>query len=131
MKALKYPFHIDLQGHIATTDDYAEIVTGQLIDVLMSNSNERVMRALYGSNLQAALHDPSDDLVRSDAARIVIQRIQQWAPRVTLVSAGFTADDQFRPGVVWCDVIYKAGTLAQAQALRLPVSNYLSEETPV
>jgi phage baseplate assembly protein W len=130
MKTFRHPFSIDVQGHVATTDNYAEIVRGQLVDVLMTNHNERAMRARYGSNLQAALFDPSDDLVRSDAARMVMESIQQFAPRVIIVSIQFSLDPS-KPGIVWADVVFRSSAFDEARALRIPVLNFLSEETPV
>jgi hypothetical protein len=130
MRALKYPFQIDLNGRVATVDTYPEVVRGQLIDVLMTNFNERVMRPNYGSNLQAALFDPQDELVQTDAANEVLQRVNLWAPRVILRSVRFeTLGTQ--PGRIFITIIYQAGVFDEARQLRLPVSAFLSQETPV
>lgn len=130
MQAVKFPFRIGLDGRIATATTYPEIVRGQLIDVLMTNHTERVMRAQYGSNLQAALFDPADELVRSDAASQVAKRVATWTPRVLLQSVRFF-EDQLAPGVLMVDVSYKAGVFEEARQLRMPVLAFLSEESEV
>ena len=130
MKALKFPFQIDINGRVATVDTYEQVVRGQLIDVLMTNFSERVMRPVYGSNLEAALFDPTDELVQTDSAQQVIQRVNMWAPRVVLRKVGFSSE-ALQPGKLFVTVIYSAGTFDQARSLRLPVSEFLSEETPV
>lgn len=130
MKALMFPFQIDVNGHVATIDSYADMVRGQLIDALMTNWNERVMRPQYGSNMQGALFDPTEELVRLDAASQVLQRINSCAPRVVMRSVQFTSD-RMEPGKLWVDVLYSAGAFDEARALRLPVSWFMSEETEV
>jgi len=130
MRALKFPFSIDTNGHVATADTYEQVVRGQLIDVLMTNFSERVMRPVYGSNLGAALFDPTDELVQADAAQQVVQRVNQWAPRVVLRKVGFSSE-ALQPGKLFVTVDYSAGAFDQSRQLRLPVSEFLSEETPV
>lgn len=130
MKALSYPFHIDNNGRVATTDSYAEIVKAHLVDAIMTNFHERVMRPDYGCNVQAALFDPSNELVRSDASQTVMQRVQQWAPRVVMRDIQFETDPT-RGGAVFMRVSYQAGTFDEARTLHLPTSTFMSEETPV
>ena len=69
MKAISFPFRF-VSGNIAATTTYDEIVRGQIIDALMTNQGERVFRPRYGCDIQAALFDPRDELVRRDAAGI-------------------------------------------------------------
>lgn len=130
MKALRYPFSIDVNGHMATVDSYPQVVRGQLVDVLMTNHNERVMRPAYGSNLEAALFDPTDELVQSDAAQQVLDRINLWSPRVQVRKITFNSDP-LQPGRLFVTVIYSAGPFDEARQLRLPVSEFMSEETPI
>jgi uncharacterized protein len=130
MKSLSLPFRIDVDGHVATTNQYARVVEGQLLDVLVTNHTERIMRPDYGADFQRALFDPTDELVRSDAARQVMARIQQWAPRVTMDTVEFSSD-ALKPGQVFVDVTFKAGALSEVLTIRLPVSAFLNEETPL
>ena len=130
MIALKFPFQLDIHGHIATVDAYSEVVRGQLIDAVMTNWNERVMRPQYGCNMEGALFDPTEELVRADAAKQVLDRIGSYAPRVTMRSVQFTSDNA-QPGQILVEILYSAGAFDEARALRLPVSWFMSQETPV
>ena len=130
MKAISYPFTIDVQGRLGVATTYDQIVKGQLIDVLMTNFMERVMRPTYGSDLRSALFDPTDELVRGDAATQVATRVGQWAPRVILQSLKFK-DDDLQPGTVFVDVLYRVGVFDQATQLKLPVSRFLTEESVI
>lgn len=130
MEALSLPFHIDVDGRVATTKTYANVVEAQLVDVLMTNHVERIMRPDYGADLQRALFDPSDVLVRSDAARQVMARIQQWAPRVTMHTVRFSNDIN-KPGELYVDASFKASAFDEVRSIRLPVSAFLTEETPL
>jgi phage baseplate assembly protein W len=130
MQALTFPFQIDVYGHVAVATTYPEVVRGQLIDVLMTNQNERVMRPRYGANMEAALFDPTDELVRADAAQQVSERVTSFAPRVNLRGVQFSADP-LQPGKLFVNVVYSAGAFDEARSLRVPVANFLSEESPV
>ena len=130
MQALSLPFHIGIDGRVATATTYPEVVTDQLIDNLMTNFNERVMRTFYGSDLQRALFDPTDELMRADAAQQVAERIQAWTPRVVLNGIEFKKDD-LRPSMIFVDVAYQVGPFDEARQLRMPVSAFLSEETEI
>lgn len=130
MKALMFPFQIDVNGHVATVSTYPDIVRGQLIDALMTNWDERVMRPQHGCNAQAALFDPTEELVRADAARQIMTRVANHAPRVVTRSVRFTTD-RMDPGNVWVDVSYSAGAFDEAREVRLPVAWFMSEETEI
>jgi phage baseplate assembly protein W len=130
MQALRFPFQIDVYGHVAVVTTYPEVIRGQLIDVLMTNENERVMHPTYGANMEAALFDPTDELVRADAAQQVTERIGTFAPRVNLRGVQFSSD-RLQPGRLFVDVSYSAGAFDEARSLRIPVANFLSEESSV
>lgn len=130
MQALRYPFQIDINGHVAVATTYPEMIRGQLIDVLMTNENERVMRPTYGANMAAALFDPADELVRADAVQQVTERVTTFAPRVNLKGVQFQVD-HLQPGKLFVNVIYSAGAFDEARSLRIPVANFLSEESQV
>src|SRR4029077_13796106 len=81
MRAIHHPFNIDMAGHVEPTRSYEDVVRGQVIDALMTNRGERVMRPRYGCDVQAALFDPQDELVRRDAAGIIKERLASYVPQ--------------------------------------------------
>ena len=92
MKALNYPFILAPGGQFQLTSTYEQLVRAQVIDALMTNQGERVMRPNYGCDIQAALFDPSDELVRRDAAAVIRDRLQRFVPRCVVRSATIVID---------------------------------------
>lgn len=122
MKALKSPFNVDLSLHVATTTSYEDIVRGQVIDALMTNRGERVYRPEYGCDIQAALFDPSDELVRSDAANYVKQRLQSLVTRAVVTEVTFESPDT-EPGVVYVNVVYRVSSFREGQVVKVELSS--------
>jgi phage baseplate assembly protein W len=110
VKAISHPFRLGPDGHIVPTATYEELVRGQVIDALMTNQGERVMRALYGCDIQAALFDPAEELVRRDAASMIIVRS---------VEVRTTQE----PNVVTVIVVYRPSLYATDSVVSVPVSS--------
>lgn len=121
MKALKFPFAVSGQ-RVQVTDSYEEVVRGQVIDALMTNQGDRVFRADYGCDVQSALFDPSDLLVRADAAGYIRDRLQRFVPRCVVGSVTIDSPDT-EPGVVYITVVYRTSVYQNQQTLRVPVSS--------
>ena len=128
MRALLFPFSVANNRNIGDTTLYSEIVRGQVIDALMTNQGERVMRAEYGCDIQAALFDPSDELVRADAGNFILQRLQRYVQRAVIVSVKIT-DPDTDPGVVFIDIVYRPSVYQGDQTLRVPVSSEFINRT--
>ena len=121
MKAFLYPFSMSPNRAIATTVTYSQIVRGQVIDALMTNQGERVMRPLYGCDIQAALFDPQDELVRHDAAIIIKERLSALVPRAFIISVevrtgGANATVEIR-------INYRSAPYELPQEIVVPVSS--------
>lgn len=121
MKAIKFPFLVSSNSLQATTN-YDEIVRGQVIDALMTNQGDRVFRADYGCDIQAALFDPSDLLVRADAGNYIKERLQRLVPRCVVTSVTVESPDD-EPGVIYISVVYRTSVYQNDQVLRVPVSS--------
>jgi phage baseplate assembly protein W len=133
MKALSFPFRVGTDGAIATTNDYNQIVRGQLIDALMTNFGERVMRPRYGSDAQAALFDPTDELQRQDAAGLIKAAVARLVPRVLVenvtLQIGETIGQGVDPGTIVFDIRYRPTPYADSTNLAVPVaSEYVARQ---
>lgn len=119
MKAISFPFRF-VSGNIAATQTYDEIVRGHIIDALMTNQGERVMRPRYGCDIQAALFDPRDELARKDAAGTIRDRLATFAPRVFVQSIRI----ELPAGTSRVDVVivYRASQFGSDIPLRVPIS---------
>lgn len=134
MIALKYPFQVDLSGKIASTANYDEIVRGQVIDALMTNQGERVMRPRYGCDIQAALFDPQDELARKDGASIIKNRLTQLVSRAMVRNVTMNIEDSRAGGsetvftgalesAVVIGVTYRSSLYATDTTLSVPTSS--------
>lgn len=131
MRAILYPFSLAPGGKLADTSDYAQIVRGQVIDALMTNLGERVFRPRYGCDIQAALFDPSDELVRRDAAGQIKHRLEQLVTRAIIRSVTVTAADP-EPGYVTVKVVYRPALYATDTEIAVPVaSEYLNRQRAI
>jgi phage baseplate assembly protein W len=131
MRALWHPFSLAPGGKLADTSDYAQIVRGQIIDALMTNLGERVFRPRYGCDIQAALFDPSDELVRRDAAGQIKHRLEQLVTRAIIRSVIVTAGDP-QPGYVTVKVVYRPALYATDAEIAVPVaSEFLNRQRAI
>jgi uncharacterized protein len=131
VRAILYPFSLAPGGKLADTSDYAQIVRGQVIDALMTNLGERVFRPRYGCDIQAALFDPSDELVRRDAAGQIKHRLEQLVTRAIIRSVTVTAADP-EPGYVTVKVVYRPALYATDAEIAVPVaSEYLNRQRAI
>jgi len=131
VRAILYPFSLAPGGKLADTSDYAQIVRGQVIDALMTNLGERVFRPRYGCDIQAALFDPSDELVRRDAAGQIKHRLEQLVTRAIIRSVIVTAADP-EPGYVTVRVVYRPALYATDAEIAVPVaSEYLNRQRAI
>jgi uncharacterized protein len=122
MRSISYPFRLAPGGQVASTTKYEEIVRAHVIDALMTNLGERVMRPNYGCDIQAALFDPSDELVRADAAGQIRTRLQDYAPRCIVRSCRVEVSEA-HPFMVYVSIVYKPSLYATDTELTVPVSS--------
>ena len=120
MKAIDFPFRLDPNGQIALTPTYDHVVRAQVIDAIMTNLGERVMRPRYGCDFQAALFDPSDELVRKDSASMIRTRLSQLVSRAIIRNVSIELGD---PGSIIITIVYRSALYATDTVLAVPVAS--------
>lgn len=121
--AITFPFHLDSLGHPATTGSYEEVVRAQVIDALMTNQGERVFRPRYGCDIQAALFDPADELVRRDAASQIKNRLEQLVPRCIVRDVSVVIPTAGPRGIVNITILYRPSVYSSDTSLTVPVAS--------
>ena len=119
-RALSFPFRLNNSGTLAECASYDEIVRGQVVDAVMTNQGERVMRPRYGCDIQSSLFDPADELERRDAGSVVKQRLSSFVSRAFIRSSVFTEGD---PGVSYLSITYRATPYSTDASITIPVSS--------
>jgi Bacteriophage baseplate protein W len=130
MRAISFPFRFSAYQGVALAATNEEIVRGQVIDALMTNQGERVFRPRYGCDIQAALFDPRDELVRRDAAGIIRKRLEDLVPRCIVRSC--TVEAPVDSTILFVNIIYKPSVLAADVSVSVPVdagSSFFQEHT--
>jgi phage baseplate assembly protein W len=127
VRSISFPFQFTTSKHkVVETKTYDEVVRAQVIDALMTNQGERVFRPRYGCDVQSALFDPRDELVRQDAAALLTQRLEEFVPRCMVRSINFTLppDDS----TVLVNIVYRPAPTATDVALSIPLpsSEYIA-----
>lgn len=117
--AIDFPFRFE-GGSMAMTSDYVKVVRNQLIDTLMTNFRERIMRPDYGSDIQSLVFGPSDELRRDDTASIIQERLAYAVPRAIIDKVEVRPDPQ-TPFVVYIQVAYRVNSFSEPETLTVPV----------
>lgn len=120
MRAIDFPFRLNAKGQFAECPTYDALVRAQVIDAVMTNQGERVMRPRYGCDVQAALFDPADELVRRDAGAYIKQRLESFVSRTLVRSVTVTEGDQ---GITYVDILYRSSPYSTDANITIPVSS--------
>jgi phage baseplate assembly protein W len=121
--AITFPFHLDASGKPAITNSYEEVVRAQVIDALMTNQGERVFRPRYGCDVQAAIFDPSDELMRRDAGGQIRQRLEQLVPRCIVRDVKVEVPTSGPRGVIMITILYRPSLYSTDTSLTVPVAS--------
>lgn len=113
MIAIDFPFRVS-NGSIATTTDNDRVVRGQVIDVIVTNEGERLMRPQWGCNIQSTLFEPADALERSDMASYTKERVNALLPRA-IVRDVVVENPAAERNLVFVKVAYKASQYTETQ----------------
>ena len=119
-RTLSFPFRLNNNGQFAECASYDDVVRGQVVDAVMTNQGERVMRPRYGCDIQSALFDPTDELERRDAGSVVKQRLSDFVSRAFIRTSVFTEGE---PGVSYLNISYRATPYSTDASLTIPVSS--------
>lgn len=127
MRALAFPFFLDPSGALQETKTYEEVVRAQVVDALMTNQGERVFRARYGCDIQSSLFDPTDELVRRDAAAQIKTKLERLVNRAIVRSCTLEPGDV---GVINITIVYRPSLYATDTSVTVPTSSeFLARQT--
>lgn len=139
MASIKIPFQF-ADGKLATTTDPGVVANQKIIDVLMTQKFERVMRHNYGAGAQTMLFDNLDDddsLEFADFKVDAMQDISENVSRVQIVDMYMTNNVNSRyfnsdETTYNINVVYRL-PLGAPQVVRVNVaSEYtVNEDTPI
>lgn len=103
MIALKMPFNYS-KGSTSDTYDYFKIIEQKIVNFMVTNYGERVMRPNYGGNAYNMLFEPVSDLVWADYRTTVISEIRQYLSGVSIVNIEIKPEAMPHMGEAWTSV---------------------------
>lgn len=119
MRAIDFPFQFR-NGQLKTTTSYPEIVRNQIIDSVMTNYRERVMRPNYGADILSLLFDPADELRNSDVSVLIQERLSYMCPRA-IIDKVTISTHVIQTGVVLITVSYRLNSYDDTEDLTIPI----------
>ena len=85
MRAIKYPFRINENGKIDTTDDFGKLYLDRVITLISTIIGQRFMTLNYGIDLKRALYENGGSYQRGMEAAIR-EAMAIWLPEVIIDS---------------------------------------------
>src|SRR6266545_1435925 len=77
-----------------------------IVQLLLTDIGERVMRRGYGGGLRQLVHDPNNDALRAIVQHQLSKAVSQWEPHAQLLQV--TIAQQPGEGILWAEVAYTA-----------------------
>lgn len=121
MKIIDFPIRINESGSMETTGDYQRVVRAQIVDTLMTNFGERIMRPDYGADLIGALFGSIDKLRRDDLAGVIKDRLAYAVPRALIDTVTLGDDPGGEESVLIVNVVYRISSYSDPDTLSIPV----------
>jgi phage baseplate assembly protein W len=90
-KGFPYPIVTDGKGYFHTQSGTRQIKSDLLI-LLLTNPNERVMLPSFGTPLKQLVFEPNDISLQTRAREIIIAAIREWEPRITIEQIEVTSN---------------------------------------
>jgi len=136
MKAIKIPFQFN-GGKTVSTTSPSTIAEQKIVNVLVTNEFERVMRHKYGVGIQQFLFEPMDDLFMVDFTTDAIADIKSNVSRVEVMDIKISPTDSVAAygntdTTLGITVVYRL-PLGSPQLVKfnIAVPGYLTEDTTI
>jgi phage baseplate assembly protein W len=89
---LRWPFKITAQGLFQDADD-DELLESSIKFILSTGIGEYICLPEFGSKLQQDLFEPNDSVLTALVQRHVIEALNKWEPRLSVVRVNVETDD--------------------------------------
>jgi phage baseplate assembly protein W len=119
IRGVAFPFRIDAGGGVAEQSG-DEKIRENIVQILLTNVGERVMRRDYGGGLRQLVHDPNNEALWAVIQHQVAKSIGRLEPRVLLQSLAVTADTRGESSLT-ISVQYMIRRTRQVQKLSVPI----------
>jgi hypothetical protein len=117
IRGFAFPFQLE-QGAVVFIEG-PEKLRQNIVQLLLTDIGERVMRRDYGGGLRAILHDPNNDALRAIVQHQVSKALVKWEPRAQLQQ--FAIDPTVEQGTFWANVSFAPRPNLIPTTARVPI----------
>jgi len=90
-----------------------------IVQLLLTDIGERVMRRSYGGGVRQIVQDPNNDALRAVVQHRLGKAIRAWEPRAQLLQVVIA--QQPEDGVLWAEMQYAARPNLVPTSVRVPI----------
>lgn len=116
-KGIQFPFQKGTTSFPAKTED-ADLIRQSIIQILLTEPGERLMRPDFGSGLMSRVFDNNNEVLASLLQAEVFSAIGRWEPRAIVQSV----DTQRKDSTIVVTVNYVVVATRQQDAVNLALS---------
>lgn len=121
VRGIAFPFRIDSAGGVAEQSGDDKI-RENIIQIVLTNVGERVMRRDYGGGLRQLLHDPNNEAMWAIVQHQIAKSVGRLEPRVLLQELKATNEATTRgESAVSVTVTYVIRRTRQVQKVSVPI----------
>lgn len=118
LRGFAFPFRVALDGGVAFSEG-PDKLRQNIVQLLLTDAGERVMRRDYGGGMRAIAHDPNNDALRAVVQHQVRKALVRWEPRAQVQQ--FSIDPNTDPAVLWANLAFVARPQLVPTSVRVPI----------
>lgn len=118
LRGFAFPFRVDPNGGVAFAEG-PDKLRQNIVQLLLTDLGERVMRRDYGGGLRAILHDPNNDALRAVVQHQVRKALTRWEPRAQVQQ--FSIDPSADPASLSANLAFVARPQLVPTSARIPI----------
>lgn len=119
IRGFAFPFRIGGVTSGVVMASGSEKLRDNVVQLLLTDPGERVMRRDYGGGLRALVHDPDNDALRAVVQHQIGKAVREWEPRAQVQQVVLARDAE--PGTLHVDLTFTARPAPVPVTVRVPV----------
>lgn len=118
IRGFPFPFKVDQAGGITFVEG-ADKLRQNVVQLLLTDIGERVMRRDYGGGVRALVQDPNNDPLRAIVQHQLSKALAAWEPRAKVQQ--ITIDPSANSGTFTASVAFVASASPVPTTARVPI----------
>lgn len=128
VSAVGVPFSVNTTGGIQAATTPEQIAGQRIIDWLLTNPGERLMRPGYGAGMQTYLFEDSEDPAILEKARTILSTLPSVVPGINVVAVSIDPDP-IDPSQLNVVVSFTVQPRSQINTINATLNGSVTQET--